>query len=209
MEHDYTSIWRRAARNVFAGCIGLLLGPSLLVWAVRAAALAAQCAPGPELCRGIALGVAERDTLSLAWTLGTNTWLLLGVAILAAIAGMIARRPLLGATALLLLPLAALMLPMAAVYSAAYPGCPLSESGVGDCMLWGAQMGPSVHTATNVPGLVYGFAPFSFALSLVLGIFGWFVARSRPAGHAHAQAPRTLHSTSFRVPDHRFSDRDY
>jgi hypothetical protein len=209
MEPAYSTVWRRAARNVFAGCAGLLLGPSLLVWAVRGAALAAQCAPGPELCRGIALGVAERETLSLAWTLGTNTWLLLGVAVLAALAGMIARRPLLGATALLLLPLAALMLPMAAVFSAAYPGCTLSESGVGDCMLWGAQMGASVHTATNVPWLIYGFAPFSFALSLVLGIFGWFVARSRGPGHAHARAPRTPHSSSFRVPDYRFTDRDY
>jgi hypothetical protein len=206
MEHETPRFWRRAGRNTFVACVGLLLGPSLLVWAVRGIAAAAQCAPGPELCRGVALGGALREVLSLAWALGTNTWLLLGVAVLAALAAMFMRRPLLGATTLLILPLAALTAPMAAVYSALYQGCIISESGVGDCLLWGAQMGTSFHNAANVPWLIYGFAPFSFALSLVLGILGWFIVRKSPGqGQASTRSPGP---TSFRVPDYKFTDRD-
>ncbi len=41
---------------VFWVCIAVLLGPAVLVWVVRAVGFAAQCAPGPDLCRGIALG---------------------------------------------------------------------------------------------------------------------------------------------------------
>lgn len=206
MEQDSPSFWRRAGRTVFTASVALLIGPSLMVWAVRGAAAAAQCVPGPDLCRGFALGAPFRDALSLAWAVGTSTTLLLGIAMAAAIAAMFMRRPLLGASGMLLLPLAALMLPMAAVYSAAYQGCAVSE--VGDCQMWGAQMGASVHDVASVPWVIYGFAPFSFAASLVLGIFGWFVARPRPAGYAQ----RTAHApsnTSFRVPDYRFTDRDH
>src|SRR5690348_538957 len=95
---------KRWGRNVFAACAGLLLGPSLLAWAVRGAAAAAQCAPGPGACRGIALGDGFRDVLTLAWALGSNTWLLLGIALAAAIAAMFMRRPLLGASVVLLGP---------------------------------------------------------------------------------------------------------
>ena len=207
---ERTGFFRRAGRNVFMACVGLLLGPSLLVWAVRGGAFAAQCAPGPQLCRGFALGSILHDALTLAWAVGTNTWLLLGVALAAAVAAMFMRRPLLGASVLLLLPLFALILPMLAVNLSAYQGCAVSESGVGDCMLWGAQMGEAVHNAAAVPGLIYGFAPFSFALSLVLGVFGWFIARQRePRGHAHASMHNGAAGTSFRVPEYRFTERDH
>ena len=179
------------ALNVWAACVALLLGPSLLVWIVRAVALAAQCAPGPDPCRGIALGGGLRDTLNLAWAVGANSLFLILVAILATVAGLSARRPLLGASTLLLLPLAALMLPMAAVYSAKYPGCHVSESGIGDCTLWGAQMGMSFHAAADVPWQIYGFAPYSFALALMLGLLGWFFTRPRTMPHAMAHTRRS------------------
>jgi len=201
---------RRIGRNVFAACAGLLLGPALLAWAVRGIAAAAQCAPGADPCRGIALGGAFRAALALAWALGSNVWLLLGVAVAAAIAAMLMRRPLLGAGVVLLGPLLALILPMLAVLSAAHPNCTVNEAGVGDCMLWGAQMGDAIHSATAVTGLIYGFAPLSFALALVLGVLGWFIARERsPHGHAHASMHNAASSTSFRVPDYRFTDRDH
>lgn len=209
MERDTSSFLRRAGRNAFLASAGLLLGPSLLAWSVRGIAAAAHCAPGAELCRGIALGDMFRGTLALAWALGTSTWLLLGIACATAIAAMFMRRPILGAGAMLFGPLLALMLPMAAVYSAAYPGCEISEAG-GACILWGAQMGDGVRAAASVPSVIYGFAPLSFALALMLGVLGWFIARRRdPRGHAQASMHNAASSTSFRVPDYRFTDRDH
>ena len=143
------------------------------------------------------LGGGLRDALSLAWSVGTNMIVLFALALTAAIAGLVARHPLLAASSLLLLPLAALILPMGAVYSATYPGCQVSEAGIGDCRLWGAQMGMSFHFAASVPWTIYGFAPYSFSLALMLGAIGWFLLHARPRGHATASARR--------VPDDRFS----
>src|ERR1700710_1072346 len=183
------AVQRHTARNIWAACVTILLGPSLLVWIVRGVALAAQVAPGPQLCRGMAL--------DLAWSVSTDARLLIALSLVAAVACLFARRPLLAASTLLLLPLAAPLLPMAAVYSAMYQGCPVSEAGIGDCTLWGAQMGMSFHTAAGVNWLVYGFAPFTFALSLMVGIIGWFLTRTRPLGHATANP--------HRFPDERFT----
>lgn len=196
MDEDHIAAKRNTALHVWSACIVLLLGPSLLVWIVRSVGFAAQCSPGPELCRGIPLGGGLRDALFLAWSVGTNTLILMTIALVAAIAGLFAKRPLLAASTLLLLPLATLMLPMAAVYSAMYQGCPVSEAGIGDCTLWGAQMGMSFHLAASVPWLIYGFAPYSFSLALMLGIIGWFFIHQAPRGHATARA--------HRFPDDRF-----
>ena len=201
MDEDVPAhVKRHTALNIWAACVTLLLGPSLLVWIVRAVALVARCAPGPEPCRGMMLGGGMRDALTLSWTVSTDTTILIALALLASVACLFARRPLLAASTLLLLPLAALILPMAAVYSAMYPGCPVSESGIGDCTLWGAQMGMSFHTAASVPWLIYGFAPYSFSLALMLGLIGWFLMRQHPLGHATANP--------HRFPDDRFRHRD-
>jgi hypothetical protein len=48
----------------------LLLGPSLLVFLVRLAALGMGCEPGPDFCRGMALGAGLRDALGLAGSSG-------------------------------------------------------------------------------------------------------------------------------------------
>jgi hypothetical protein len=189
------------AFKIWMACIAILLGPSLLVWVVRGVALGAQCAPGPDLCQGMMLGGGLRDALSLAWSLGTNMLALFGLALTAAIAGLVARHPMLAASSLLLLPLAALILPMMAVYSATYDGCAVSDAGIGDCKLWGAQMGMSFHFAASVPWTIYGFAPYSFSLALMLGAVGWFLVHARPKGHATASPPR-------RFADDRFTQRD-
>jgi hypothetical protein len=196
MDEDIPATKHNRAFLIWLACVALLLGPSLLVWIVRGVGLAARCAPGPDPCRGIALGGGLRDALLLAWSVGTNTLFLMTITLVAAIAGMSARRPLLGASTLLLLPLATLMLPIAAVYSAAYDGCAVNEAGIGDCHLWGAQMGMSFHLAANAPWLIYGFAPYSFSLALMLGVVEWFFARERRPGHATARA--------HRFPDDRF-----
>ncbi len=94
---------RRLAQNIWVGAVAVLLGPSLLVWIVRTVGFAARCAPGPLPCRGIELGGGLRDALDLAWSLGDNALLLVSVALVAALAGLFARRPMMAAACLLLL----------------------------------------------------------------------------------------------------------
>ncbi len=177
---------------VWALCLAILLGPSLMVWFVRAVGFAAQCAPGPAPCRGMTLGGGLRDALGIAWAVGTNTFFLITTAVVAMLACFYAKRPLLGSLCLLLLPIFALLLPMLAVYVSRYDGCQINTDGIGNCVLWGALMGMSFHTAAAVPDIVYGFVPFSFSLTLVLGLLGWFFARPKevPRQHATARMPR-------------------
>jgi len=48
------------------------------------------------------------------------------------------------------------------------------------CVLWGARMGKSFHTAATVPDMIYGMVPYSFALALMVSVIGWFLARPKP-----------------------------
>ncbi|MBU6297829.1 MAG: hypothetical protein KGJ79_13540 [Alphaproteobacteria bacterium] len=179
-ERDAQTPKKNAALTVWSVCVALLLGPALLVWIVRGTALGVQCAPGPELCRGMMLGGGLRDALSLSWIIGTSAFLLIALSLIATLAAFTAHRPLLGTLSMLLLPILAPVLPMLAVYTAKYDGCPVSTDGIGSCVLWGAKMGMSFHTAAGVPDLIYGIADISFALTVVLGILGWCFARPRP-----------------------------
>ncbi|HEX4295223.1 MAG TPA: hypothetical protein VHZ29_13900, partial [Rhizomicrobium sp.] len=103
--HDDTREKPPAALIVWALCIAVLLGPAVLVWIVRGVGFAAQCAPGPDLCRGIMLGGGLRDALSLAWGVGTDVLLMIVLALIASVACFAARRPLAGAVCLVLLPI--------------------------------------------------------------------------------------------------------
>jgi len=170
---------RHTALTIWGVCVSLLLGPSLLVWIVRGAAYAMQCQPGPELCHGMILGGGLRDALTLAWGISTDTLFLMAVSITATLAAFAARRPLLGTLSLLLLPILALVLPMLAVLASRYGDCAVNSDGIGNCTLWGARMGMSFHTAAGVPDIIYGLMPFSFSLTLMLGLLGWFFARPR------------------------------
>ncbi len=182
---------RSPAMMAFFAMSSLLIVPALLVWIVRGVAFAESCAPGPSLCQGLPFGLGLEDALDLAWALPTNTALLITIAVAATIAGIIAKRPFLAAASLLILPVASLVLPMIAVTSAHYDGCVIDESGVGDCVLWGAKMGMSFHTAAQVPGLIFDFFPYTAALALMLGLLGWFFAQPRPArSHAMARMKR-------------------
>jgi hypothetical protein len=184
---DFEPKRRDPALRFFFIATAILIGPSILVWIMRGAAAFERCAPGPDLCAGAPLGLGFRDALNIAWALPTNTFLLIIIAVAATIAGLFARRPLLAAASLLILPVASLVLPMVAVSSAHYDGCTIDESGVGDCMLWGAKMGMSFHTAAQVPGLIFDFFPYTAALALMLGLLGWFFSQPRPA-RSHAMA---------------------
>jgi len=171
---------KHTALTIWGVCVALLLGPSLLVWIVRGAAYAMQCQPGPELCHGMMLGAGLRDALTRAWGVSTNTLFLIALSVVATLAAFAARRPLLGTLSLLLLPILALVLPMIAVLTARYGDCAVNNDGIGNCTLWGAQMGMSFHTAAGVPDIIYGLMPFSFSLTLMLGLLGWFFTRPRP-----------------------------
>jgi hypothetical protein len=176
----------------WAVCVALLLGPALLVWIVRLTAFAVQCAPGPDACHGIPLGGGLRDALTLSWAVSTNTLFLISVSIVATLAAFRAYRPMLGTLTLLLLPILSLVLPMLAVLFSRYEDCPVSTDGIGSCMLWGASMGMSFHTAAQARDIVYGIVPYTFSLTVMLGVLGFFFARPRhvPPPHPMAQMRR-------------------
>jgi hypothetical protein len=176
------------ALMIWALCLAVLLGPSLLVWTIRGVGLAAQCVPGPDLCRGMALGGGLRDALSLAWGVGTDILLTIVLATIAAVACFAARRPISGSLCLVFLPILPALLPMFAVVVSRYDGCEINADGIGNCTLWGAKMGRSFHVAATIPDLVYGVLPFSLALALMISVIGWFLARPKPPPPAHATA---------------------
>ncbi|HEY0281271.1 MAG TPA: hypothetical protein VGC27_01460, partial [Rhizomicrobium sp.] len=131
------------------------------------------------------LGGGLRDTLLLAWGISTNAFLLIAVSIAATLAAFAAHRPLTGTLSLLLLPILSLVLPMIAVLTARHGDCAINSDGIGACTLWGAKMGMSFHTAASVPDIIYGLMPFSFSLTLMLGLLGFFFARPRERKAPH------------------------
>jgi hypothetical protein len=166
-------------------CVVVLLGPSLLVWAVRAFAFAVQCDPGPAPCHGLPLGAGLRDALALSWSVSTSTLLVVGLSIVATLVAFRACRPLLGMISMLLLPILSPVLPMIAVLVSRYEDCPVSTDGIGSCELWGASMGMSFHNAAIARDFVYGIVPYTFALAVMLGLLGFFFARPRTASPLH------------------------
>src|ERR1700679_1012932 len=173
---------RSGATGFLCACVAVLLAPSALVWLVRGIGFALSCAPGPGACHGMALGGGLRDALDLAWLLGANPLAAIFIALAAAITALAARRPLSAGLSLLVLPIAALLLPTAAVWMSTYPGCQVNDAGVGDCTLWGAQMGMAFHQAARTTGLIYDIAPYTFALALMVGAIGFLFFRPEEYG---------------------------
>jgi len=169
----------RVSLTPWALCVAVLLGPAALVWVVRAIAFALQCAPGPEPCRGIPIGAGLRDALALSWDVSTSTTLLIGLSLIATLAAFRAYRPLLGTLSLLLLPILSPVLPMIAVLVSRYDDCPVSTDAIGSCQLWGASMGMSFHSAAMARDFVYGVVPYTFALTVMLGLLGFFFAHPK------------------------------
>jgi hypothetical protein len=151
--------------------------PALLVWIVRGAALAMSCAPSPDLCHGLALGGGLHDALDLAWFVSLDTLLVVAISFIASISMLVARRPLVAALTMLLLPIAALALPALAVFSAWNADCMPNEEAVGDCLLWGAKLGMSAHNAVAAEYAIFGLVPYTFALSLMIGVIGFVFFR--------------------------------
>ncbi len=170
---------RRTAITIWAAVVLATIGPALLALVVRAVAFAYRCTPSPQPCHGLALGGGLHDTLNLAWAVGFDTLLIVLAGIVAAVAALSARKPLLGGLSAFALPLAALGLPTFAVYVSTYDGCAVNEAGVGSCLLWGSKMGMSFHNAAMAPWLLYEIMPYSFAAAVMLGLIGWAFCREK------------------------------
>jgi len=181
-DHDFEEYAHAAPRLPYAVCLwglcaALLVGPSVLVWIVRLSALG--CEPGPGLCHGLALGGGLRDTLALAWIIGSNSFLALVIALVSAGLALSLRKPLMASMGLLLFPIAAVLLPIVAVYASMYDGCQINEDGIGDCVLWGAKMGMSFHEAAVVAAGLSDTMPYSIALALMVGVVAFVFFRPK------------------------------
>ena len=197
MGEDETPTKTEPSLTPWAFCVAVLLGPAALVWFVRMVTLAAGCTPGPQLCHGLAFGAGLRDTLTLAWTVSTNTPFLIALSIVATLLAFRAFRPMLGTLTLLLLPVLSLLLPMLAVLVTRYEDCPVSSDAIGSCQLWGASMGMSFHNAALARDIIYAVVPYTFSLTVMLGVLGFFFARPRPQAQPHSMAHMGHHESPF------------
>jgi hypothetical protein len=199
-EQEIVAKDKNSAMVVWGVCVTLLLGPALLAWVVRGGPAVMACAPGPGTCQDMTFGGGLRDTLALAWIIPTNTFLLITLSLTATMAAFCDRRPMLGTLSFFFLPLLSLALPTLVVYLSMYDGCEVNSDGVGNCMLWGARMGRSFHSAALGIDLIIALAPYLTALTVMLGILGWFFAHPR-----HRPKPRVHTSMEMR----QFGDQPY
>jgi len=188
MEEDEIPAKAAPSLTPWALCVAVLLGPALLVWFIRLVTFAAACAPGPGPCHGMNFGAGLRDALNLNWAVSTATPFLIGLSILATLCAFRAFRPMLGTLTLLLLPVFSLLLPMLAVLVTRYEDCPVSSDAIGSCQLWGAAMGMSFHNAAIARDILYGVVPYTFSLTVMLGVLGFFFARPRAQVPPHPMA---------------------
>jgi hypothetical protein len=167
------------ARHVWLFVVAALTLPVTAAWIVRGIFAVAGCEPAAAACMSdpanAILAAAFKATLDIAWLMGSMPELTLGLTTLATVAAIIGLRPIHAAVTVLVVPLAALLLPVWLVGSTAYPGCAVNEAQVGDCILWGAHMGDTFHNAAIAPSLIYTYTPFAVAGALVAGLLGWIV----------------------------------
>lgn len=170
---------KRLAIRVWLICAAILLVPSLIVWIVRGVGFGLHCVPGPGMCGNLPVGMALHQALKIAWFLPMQPFIAVALGFVAAIAAMLARRPLLATISMLLLPTASLALPTMAVYFSMYPDCPVSDTGIGNCALWGDHMGMAFHNAAIAPTSIDDFVPYVFALAVMIGIIAFAFFRPR------------------------------
>jgi len=149
------------------------------------------------------LGAGLRDTLDFAWLMGSSPLASFAIAGTSAVMALRMRRPLMASLSVMILPLAALVLPALAVYTALYPGCQAREADFGDCRLWGAVMGTSFDRAAMAPWIIYGAVPYCFSLALMIGAVGmlFFRPRAEPSPPPFAwprfdRAAKTFHDSN-------------
>jgi hypothetical protein len=162
----------------FAG-LAVMLVPAIVAWIVRVVGYAVHCEPSAPQCLGspfdAILGAILRGSLDLSWLVSTTVPFTLGITFLAALAAVVALRPVTAALTVLIAPLAAILLPTFIVGATTYDGCQINPDGLGDCKVWGEPMGMAFHTAATATQLLYTYTPIVAAGALVVGLFGWLV----------------------------------
>jgi len=151
--------------------------PAALTWFVRGAAYAMTCAPGPDVCRGLALGGGMRDALDLCWFFALDTFVCVGVSFVAAMSALLARRPLVAGLTMLLLPLATLGLPALAMSTVTTADCMPNEAAVGECLLWGAKLGMTAHNAIKAEYAIFDLTPYVVSLASMIFVVGFLFFR--------------------------------
>jgi len=167
------------ATRVWLAGLAALLGPAAVAWIFRGIGYALQCEPGATQCLSAPfdaiLGAVLRGTLDLAWLVSTTVPLTLGLTFVAALAAVVALRPISAALTVLMAPLASLLLPTLLVSVTTYDGCSINPDGLGDCKVWGESMGMAFHNAATAPQLIYTYTPIVVAGALVVGLLGWLI----------------------------------
>lgn len=168
---------RAIATRVWLFALALMLAPAIIGWIVRGVTMASGCVPAAQSCLrepyAPLLGSAFKGLLDFAWIIGASSPVTLGLACFAALAAVFAARPVAAALTMLFGPLLALLMPIALVGQTAYRGCAVNENGLGDCVLWGKNMGATFHMAATAQELIAGYMPFAVAGALVAGLLGW------------------------------------
>jgi hypothetical protein len=182
------------ARHVWLFIVLALTVPVLAAWIIRGAFAVLGCEPAAAACledpANAIMGSALKATLDIAWLMGTTDIVTLGLTTLAAMAAIIGLRPIHAGLTVLIVPLAALLLPVWLVSQTAYSGCAVSEGRVGDCVLWGTHMSDTFHAAATAPALIYTYTPFAVAGALVAGLLGLIVYwGARQMANSRAQQP--------------------
>ena len=169
----------RLAKTVWLFGLAAFVAPALLGWTILWLGRSEGCAFGAASCVKLpVLGAAFKQTLDLAWALGTSPAALIPLALVVALAAILARSPRRAFIGVFGGPTLALLLPVLVVMSALYPGCRLDESG-GSCTFWGVAMGDSFSTAAVAPWLVYIIPPVAFAAGLASMLIAFIVKRQR------------------------------
>ena len=159
--------------------LAALLVPAAVAWIFRGVGYALHCAPQAATCipapfTGM-LGFALKGTLDLAWFVGATPPMTLGLTVFTGLAAVVAAHPARAAGTMFAAPLMALLLPVGLVGVSTYEGCIVNENGLGNCVLWGANMGMTFHRAAIAPELIYSYTPLAVSGALVAGFLGWIV----------------------------------
>ncbi|MGQ0741336.1 MAG: hypothetical protein ACT4OG_03445 [Alphaproteobacteria bacterium] len=168
-----------AATRVWIAGLAILLAPAIAAWALRGIGFILQCDPAAASCLGepfdTVLAAALRGSLDLAWFVSTTVPLALGIVFLAAMAAIIALRPVSAGLTVLIAPLAVLLLPILLINATRYDGCQINADGLGECTVWGQPMGMSFHSAEIAPQFIYTYAPLAVSGAVVIGLLGAIV----------------------------------
>jgi hypothetical protein len=183
---------RRHWRIALLLLVLLPLLPEILILAVSAAGSLAGCLPGSD--QACAAGPVHASDL-LALSLLVASWVAIGFGFgvaafwlaacyLAISRGWQGLAPRLVIALVVSLAFAALpyLGPMFSILPLVNPRCLPNEGGVGDCMIYGGEVGDAAHSAIVLPWMMFLGAPIALAAFVIYAavlMAGYFAARRR------------------------------